>query len=141
MEHRDPVAEVEGLLLLVGDEHGGDAHPPDRRPELAAGALAQGGIEVRERLVEQQHARLGGQGAGERHPLLLAARDLPHPPVREARRGRPGRAPRPPGGPSPPRLFAAGEAEGDVLAHGQVGEEGVVLEDHAEVAALGREAR
>ena len=42
------------------------------------------GIEVRERLVEQQHARLGREGAGERHPLLLAARDLAHPPRLEA---------------------------------------------------------
>ena len=85
MEHCHPVAEVEGLLLLVRDEDGGDPDPPDQPLELAAGALAQRRIEVRERLVEQQHARLGRQGAGERDPLLLAAGELPDPPLLVAR--------------------------------------------------------
>jgi len=34
------------------------------------------GVERAERLVEQQHARLDGQRAGQRHALALAAREL-----------------------------------------------------------------
>jgi hypothetical protein len=92
---------------------------------------------VGSRFVEQQHARLGRQGAGERHPLLLAAGDLPHPPrlvAGEVDQGE--RRADPPGG---VLLGRPRQAEGDVLADGEVGEEGVVLEDHAEMTALGRE--
>ena len=55
-----------------------------RPPQLAPGALAQRRVEVRERLVEQQDARLGRERPGERHPLLLAARDLADAPALEA---------------------------------------------------------
>jgi hypothetical protein len=39
---------------------------------------AQRRVEVGERLVEQQHARLDDERAGERHALLLAARQRLH---------------------------------------------------------------
>ena len=42
--------------------------------DLEAHLLAQIGVEVRERLVEQQHRGLDDDGAGQRHALLLAAR-------------------------------------------------------------------
>ncbi len=42
----------------------------------AAQLLAYLGIERAERLVEQQHARLHRQGAGQRDALTLAAREL-----------------------------------------------------------------
>ena len=138
MQHRHPVAQVEGLLLLVGDQDGGDAHPLDGPLELAAGALAQGGIEVGERLVEQQDAGLGRQGAGQGHPLLLAARDLPHPPCFKTGKLHQRQGLGHPAGGLP--LSAPGDdAEGHVLAHGEMGEQGVVLEDHAEMPALGRQ--
>ncbi len=44
--------------------------------QLAPGALAQGRVEIRQRLVEQQHARFRRQRSRQRHPLLLAAGDL-----------------------------------------------------------------
>jgi hypothetical protein len=54
-----------------------------RRPEaflqtlqLDAHLVAQEGIEVRQRLVEQEHAWLGDERASERHALLLAAGEL-----------------------------------------------------------------
>ena len=52
VQDRDAIAQVEGRLLLVGHEDGGDANPSDQRPQLAAGALPQRRVEVRERLVE-----------------------------------------------------------------------------------------
>ena len=84
MQDGHAVAELERLLLLVGHEQGRDADLADRPLQLPARALAQRRIEVRERLVEQQDARRGRERAGERDPLLLAARDLAHPPVLEA---------------------------------------------------------
>ena len=38
--------------------------------------LADPGVERAERLVEEQHLRLDGERAGERHPLPLAAGEL-----------------------------------------------------------------
>ena len=44
--------------------------------QLAAHAQPQELVERRERLVEEQHARIGDQRAGERDALLLAAGEL-----------------------------------------------------------------
>ena len=46
--------------------------------------LAQPGVEVAERLVEQQHLRLADDGARERDPLLLAAARARRRPVGES---------------------------------------------------------
>ena len=43
--------------------------------DLEAHLLAQVGVEVRQRLVEEQDLGLHDQRAGHRHPLLLAAAD------------------------------------------------------------------
>src|SRR4051812_39669215 len=86
--------------------------------------------------------RAGAGGPGGGPPRLLAPRDPPPPPRLEAGEVDQGQRLGYPLGAAFRLLLArgaAGEAEGDVLAHRQVGEEGVVLEDHAEVAALGRE--
>ena len=57
VEHRDPVGDVEGLGLVVGDQHGGDVHlvvqPAQPRPQV----LTDLGVQRAERLVEQQHLR------------------------------------------------------------------------------------
>ena len=50
--------------------------------------LAQRAVERAERLVEQQHRRLGGQGPGQRDALLLAARELGDGTALRARAGR-----------------------------------------------------
>ena len=62
---------------------GGRIHRGDGQAELALQLadldphfLAQLGVEVRQRLVEQQHVRLEDERAGERHTLLLATGEL-----------------------------------------------------------------
>ncbi len=70
------IAKLERFVLLVGHEHRGDPDPVDEIADLVARALAQRGVEVGERLVQQEHARLGRQCAGQRHALLLSAREL-----------------------------------------------------------------
>ena len=56
--------------------------------------LAPRPVERAERLVEHEQARLDGERARERDPLLLAARQPRDPTVAQARRARRGRAPR-----------------------------------------------
>ena len=51
-------------------------HVVVQAPQPAAQLLAHPRVERAERLVEQQHLRLDGQRAGERHALALAAREL-----------------------------------------------------------------
>jgi len=54
----------------------GDAKPLLKGANFATQILAQLGVEIGQRLVEQAHRRFGDQGASKRHPLLLAARQL-----------------------------------------------------------------
>ena len=61
----------------MGDEHGGHGVLVVQATEPAPEVLAHVGVEGSEGLVEQQHGRLDGEGAGERHPLSLATRQLP----------------------------------------------------------------
>ena len=100
---------------------------------------AQLGVEVRQRLVEQEQARMHDERARDRDALLLAARELrgiailvarqlhelQHAPDPLADLGR--------------RPALQLEAEGDVAEHRHVREERVVLEHHAEAALLGRQ--
>ena len=57
---------------VQGGDPDHDLDPPDLLAELAADL----GVERGQRLVEEQHARLDREGAGERDALLLAARHL-----------------------------------------------------------------
>ena len=73
---RDPVAHRERLFLVVG-------HVDERDPDLDLDALeleleaaAELEVERAERLVEEEHGGAVDQGAGQRDPLLLAARQL-----------------------------------------------------------------
>ena len=72
----DPVGQLEGLLLVVGHVHGGDAQLALDLADLVAQGDADLGVERGQRLVEQEHGRLDGQGPGQGHALLLAAGQL-----------------------------------------------------------------
>jgi hypothetical protein len=70
---RDPVGHLHRLLLVVGDQDGGDALLVVQAPQPLPQFGPHRGVEGAERFVEQQHARLHGQRPRERHPLALAA--------------------------------------------------------------------
>jgi hypothetical protein len=76
VHHRDLVGDLEGLLPVVGDEDGGDAELVVEAPQPAAELLPYLGVEGPERLVQEEHARLDGESAGEGHSLALSAREL-----------------------------------------------------------------
>ena len=125
----------------MGDVHEGDAGTALQLLELRAHALAQLGVEVRQRLVEQQDRRLDHERTRERDPLLLTAAELVGIAAFQARqvdqrqRGldlllRRGRG-------NPAQL----EAEHDILEYGLVRPYRIILEHHAHAARFGRHHR
>ena len=75
VEDRDPVAEGERLLLVVGDEQERDADVALDLLELHLHLLAQLQVECTQRLVEEQHLRPVHQSPRQRDPLALPARE------------------------------------------------------------------
>ena len=138
MHDGDPVGDRQGLVLVVGDEQGGDADLELDAPDLVAQLGADLGVQRRERLVEQEDLRLDRERPGERHPLLLAARELVR--VAAGLVAEADQLEEPVGGRR--RSVAADpaqpQAEGDVLARGHVREQAVGLKHHAHVAPVRR---
>ncbi len=103
---------------------------------------AELGVEVRERLVHEEHRRLAHDRPGQRDALALAAGELPRPPVEQVRdleRLGDGLAP----GARARALLSAADAQrvADVLAHRHVRVQRVALEDHRDVAVARLHAR
>ena len=69
-------AEEDRLVDVVGDEHDGLVQLALQRGELALQLGAHDRVDGAERLVHQQHRRVGGERAGDADALLLAARQL-----------------------------------------------------------------
>ncbi len=118
----------------MGDQHRRGPGGPQRRPHLLANLAAQARVQRGERLVEQHQRGRGGQCAGQRDALLLAARQLPGPAVGEVGqpdqlqhlRDAPAAAPRPV------------QPKPDVAGDGEVGEQRAVLRHQTDAAPLGR---
>src|SRR4051794_12409484 len=134
--HRDPLAEEDGLLDVVGDEQDRRAGPLPDPDQLLLEPFARLRVEGPERLVHQQYLGLARQAAGDRHPLLHPAGELARqslgellePDQAEIIQGRAGalrlRHPAP-----------SLERELDVALGGAPRQEGVLLEDDAAVEA------
>ena len=135
VHHHDPVGHRRRFDLIVSDEDRRHAELALDAADLGAHREPQPGVEVRQRLVEQQQMRPLDQGAGERHALLLAAGKLARPPIEQDidahERGDLARAAL---GVGPfDRLEA--QREHDVVEHRHVGIERVGLEHDADIAA------
>ena len=72
-EHRDAIGERHRLFLVVRHVDGGDAERALQLLEFEARLEPQLGVEVGQRLVEQEQPRLAHDRARQRHALLLAA--------------------------------------------------------------------
>lgn len=138
----DPVAYLQGLLLIMSDHYGGYAELPLEVQQVGAELLPYLRVERAERLVKEQDPRLDSKCPRERHSLLLPAGELVDSPLTEALQLDHGEEllhlladllVR--GALSP--LFH-GKTEGDVLAHGHVLEQRVVLEHEADASLLHR---
>jgi hypothetical protein len=82
---RDLVGEHHRFFLIVRHVHGGDRQALLELPEVDPRLFAQLGVQVRQGLVHQEHARLEHQRAGDGHPLPLAARQGGGRPLGEVR--------------------------------------------------------
>jgi hypothetical protein len=137
VHYADAVGEREGLFLVVRDQHGGDAELALHAADGPAQLLADLGVQRAEGLIEQQHLRLVRQRARHGDALLLAAGELRGQALvhaferHELQQFLATLAPV--GG-----LHAAHpQRELDVVGHGHVAEQRVVLEHEAD-AALAR---
>ena len=130
------IGQDEGLRLIVGHEDHRRTQTLLKALQLHAHLVAQERVEVRERLVEEQHAGLEDERPGQRHALLLTAGELARVPSSE--RAEPHQLEHPLD--ARPQLGRAHPApaktEGDVLEHGHVREQRVRLEDQPEIAAM-----
>ena len=138
LHDHDAIGQRHRLFLVVGDIERGDLQPPLQRAELVAHLGAQAGIEVAERLVEQQHRRARTPARG-RSPRAAAGR--PRAPAPAGRRGvHVDQAQR-----RHDALLDLGLGDvphaqgiGDVVEHRHVRPDRVGLEHHAELAQVGR---
>ena len=137
VHHRDAIGHGKRFALVVRHEHCRDGEAALKCGDLRAHVLPQLEVEVAERLVEQQDRRPDDQRACERHALALAAGKLERPPpaqageLDEVERLLDAGVDLPPIDPPHP------QTEGDVLRHGHVREQRIVLEDHADIAREG----
>ena len=134
-QHGHLVRHGKGLVLVVGDEDGRGPGPAQHVVHLAAHAGAQAGVERGERLVEQDDLGIGGQGAGERHALLLAARELVGIAPVQSRQSDHLEQLEDPLAP----VGAAPQPEGDVATDGEVREQRALLGHIADATVLARD--
>lgn len=133
-EHQDSVTEGQSFTLIVSDEDGRSAGGPQHGHDLVADLDAEVLVEAGERLVEKQDGGRGGQGTGQGHPLTFASGQLvgvASGVVLEGDQRQHLGDPRP-----TPRAPEAGEPEAHVRLDGEVGEQGMLLEDDAHTPTL-----
>ena len=144
VQHRDAVGDLARADHVVGDRDRGGAELAHAFDDQLVDHVGHDRVEPGGRLVEEDDLGLGGDGAGERHALLHAARQLGRAAARRLRaRARPRRAsasaislrrvPR--------HAAPLDQAEGDVLPDAQRVEQGAALEQHAEFAASAARGR
>src|SRR6184192_735510 len=73
VHQRQPRRERHGFDLIMGDEQHGKSELLLQSLELDAHLLAQFGVEIAQRLIEEKNARRVHQRPRQRHPLLLSA--------------------------------------------------------------------
>ena len=133
--HEHAIGDEDGLLDVVRHEQHGQAVPlPDVGQELLHDA-ARERVERTERLVHQQQAGSIGERARDRDPLLHAARELAR--LRVGELVEPDERQQLVGARAllGARQLLAAQRELDVAARAQPGEQRVLLEDDAAVAA------
>ena len=138
VHHHDALGHGHGFHLVVGDVDRGGPEPLVQRLDLGPHLHPELGVEVGERLVEEEHLRVAHDGAAHGDPLALAARELARQAVEQVREAQNlGGAIHPLADHGLVRL-AQPQAEAHVLAHRHVRVEGVVLKHHGDVAGLRR---
>ena len=139
--HDDLVGHRHRLDLVVRDVDRRRLEALVQLLDLGAHLHAQLGVEVGQRLVEQEHLRVAHDRAAHRHALPLAAGELRADSGRDRAQGRGCRRPSARARRClPSSRFASISANDHVVAHRHVRIERVVLEHHRDVALLRRNA-
>jgi hypothetical protein len=85
LEHQGPVGDgPQHAEVVRHEDHGQPAGPAQLAEQLQDGGLDRH-VERRGDLVAQDHGRVGDQGAGQRHPLALAAAERGRVPLQQVR--------------------------------------------------------
>ena len=135
----DLVGHGHRLDLVVGDVDGGGLQPLVQVLDLGAHRDAELGVEVRERLVEQEDLRVADDGAAHGDALALAAGELARVAAEQRREAEDLGGGADAGLDLGLRRALQRQREGHVLGDGQVRVERVVLEHHGDVAGLRRQ--
>ena len=138
VHHHDAVGHRHRLGLIVGHIDGAGFQLLVEGHNAVAHFAAQAGVEVGERLVHQEQPRIAHNRPGHRHPLALAAGELRRFAVEQRLQLQHLRHFVHPRLPAAFLFLAHLHAEGDVVAHRQMRKQGIVLEDHREVALARR---
>ena len=136
---RDPVAHRHRLDLVVRDVDRGRADLLLQAPDLAARLRAQLGVEVRQRLVHQERPAARAPARGPAPRAAPARRRAGPAGGRAARRCRARPPPPGRGGGSLARHLPPPQPEREVVEHGHLRVQRVVLEDHRDVALARRD--
>src|SRR5688572_6285987 len=135
LEDRDPVAEPQGLVEVVGYEQDRLAHALLQRAQLVLQLAADQRIERRERLVHQQDLRVSRECARETDALLHAAGELVAVMIGPLRQSNELELLVDDATALGSRLAAQLEAQADVLANGAPRQQAELLKDHRDAAA------
>ena len=136
VEQGDAVGQLDGLVEVVGDEDDRLVDPGLEPEQLVLQAAPDDGVDRPEGLVHEEDGRVGGQGPGHAHPLLLAAGELVRVAVEHGRleAHQVGQLPDP--GRDAVLVPPEGAGDGaDVAGHGVVGEEAHLLDHVADAPA------
>ena len=135
----DAVAQLGGLLEVVGDQESGDGQVPLVAVDLPAEGLGGVHVQAGEGLVQEEQPGGGGHGPGQGHALLFPAAQLGGPAVGQGLQSEPGEEVPGPVGLAPFVEAETLHGDSDVGAGREVGKEEEVLEHHAHLALEGRE--
>ena len=124
-------------MMIMGDVDGRNAQLLLNAANFGAHADAELGVQIRQRLVEQQYARLYHQRAGQRHALLLAAGKLVGHAALHAAHFYQLQNRLDPSFDLGLGHFAQAQAVSHVVKHVVMREQGVALEHHGGVALVG----
>ena len=118
----------------MGHIQGSDTEVLLQSPDLGAQFHPQLGIQIAQRLVEQEQRRCAHQGAGDGHPLLLTTGKLARLAIQQRSDTHPIGGLVHPLGDLVFRHSGVAQREADVARHGQLRVQRVVLEHHRHVA-------
>src|SRR5918994_27697 len=139
LEHDDPVAQHQCLQRVMRDDDRAAVESLEVPAQVGANNGPRAGVEGGQRLIEEKQPRPDDQRPGQRDPLCLTTGEFTGPAARQGAHTHPV---------EPRRCLhvrcltrgpAGTQAEGDVLQGAHVREEQVVLDDHADLAALRRQ--